>query len=68
MKLIRNTGTDRVIDLLRPQLTAGRQCDIVTPAISLFAFSALLFNGRRGQRCYRDAECARPVCSERWHG
>ena len=42
MKLIRNTGSDRVIDLLRPQLTAGRECDVVTSAFSVFAFSELL--------------------------
>ena len=41
MKLIRNTGAERVIDLLRPQLTAGRQLDVVTPTISLFAFSEM---------------------------
>lgn len=41
MKLIRNTGADRVIDLLRPQLTPGRQLDVVTPAFSLFAFSEM---------------------------
>ncbi|MDA8118893.1 MAG: helicase-related protein [Gammaproteobacteria bacterium] len=42
MRLVRNTGTDRVIDLLRPGLTAGRQLDIVTPVFSLFAFSEML--------------------------
>ena len=42
MKLVRNTGTDRVVDLLRPGLTAGRQLDVVTPALSLFAFSEML--------------------------
>jgi len=42
MKLVQNTGADRVIALLRPQLTTGRQCDIVTSAISVFAFSELL--------------------------
>ena len=42
MKLVRNTGTDRVIDLLRPGLTAGRQLDVITPAFSLFAFSEML--------------------------
>ena len=41
MKLVRNTGTDRVIDLLLPELTAGRQLDVVTPTISLFAFSEM---------------------------
>ncbi|OQX13577.1 MAG: helicase [Desulfobulbaceae bacterium A2] len=41
MKLIHNTGTDRVIDLLRPQLSQGRRLDFVTPAFSLFAFSEM---------------------------
>ncbi len=42
MKLVRNTGADRVIDLLRPGLTAGRQLDVVTPHFSLFAFSEMM--------------------------
>src|SRR6266571_6947905 len=42
MKLVRNTGTDRVIDLLRPRLTAGCQLDVVTPDFSLFAFSEMM--------------------------
>jgi len=42
MKLVRNTGTDRVIDLLRPGLKAGRRLDVMTPAFSLFAFSEML--------------------------
>ena len=41
MKIVRNTGTDRVVDLLRPSLTAGRQLDVVTPSLSVFAFSEL---------------------------
>jgi len=51
MKLIRNVGTDRVIDLLRSQLIAGRQCDVVTSAISLFAFSELLHGLTVLERC-----------------
>jgi Helicase conserved C-terminal domain/SNF2-related domain len=42
MKLVRNAGTDRVIDLLRPELKPGRQLDVVTPSFSLFAFSEML--------------------------
>ena len=42
MKLVRNTGTDRVIDQLRPGLTAGRQLDVVTSDFSLFAFSEMM--------------------------
>jgi hypothetical protein len=41
VKLIRNTGADRVIDLLRPQLTAGHHLDVITPTVSLFAFSGI---------------------------
>ena len=41
MKIIRNTGTDRVIDLIRPGLKPGNQIDIVTPTLSLFAFAEL---------------------------
>jgi len=39
MKIIRNTGTERVIDLVRPWLMPGNQLDVVTPSLSLFAFS-----------------------------
>ena len=39
MRLVRNSGTDRVIDLIRPLLTSGSQLDAVTPAFSLFAFA-----------------------------
>lgn len=42
MKLVQNSGTDRVIDLLRSKLTAGCQFDIVTSSFSLFAFSGML--------------------------
>ena len=41
MKLVQNSGTDRVIDLLRPNLTPGCQLDMVTPSFSLFAFSEM---------------------------
>ena len=51
MKLVRNAGTDRVIDLLRQGLTAGRQLDVVTPAFSLFAFSEMLHEVTALARC-----------------
>jgi hypothetical protein len=41
VKVIRNTGNDRVVDVLAPHLTAGHQLDLVTPALSLFAFERL---------------------------
>lgn len=42
MKLVKNLGADRVIDLLRPQMGAGHQLDMVTPKLSLFAFAELI--------------------------
>ena len=41
MKLINNSGADRVIDLLRPHLMPGHQLGCVTPSFSLFAFAEL---------------------------
>ncbi|MBX3668506.1 MAG: helicase [Rhodocyclaceae bacterium] len=41
MKLIHNTGADRVIDLMRPHLQRGNQLSCVTPSFSLFAFAEL---------------------------
>ena len=41
MKLIHNTGADRVIDLMRPHLKHGNQLGCVTPLFSLFAFAEL---------------------------
>ena len=42
MKLVKNSGTDRVIDYLRSKLTAGCHFDIVTSSFSLFAFFGML--------------------------
>jgi len=41
MKLITNTGTNRVIDALRQSFQSGASMDIATPSFSLFAFSEL---------------------------
>lgn len=41
MKLIHNSGSDRVIDLIRPHLKPGHQLGCVTPSFSLFAFAEL---------------------------
>lgn len=35
MKLLRNTGTDRVIDLVAPELRAKTLLDVVSPSLSL---------------------------------
>jgi hypothetical protein len=39
MKLLRNTGADRVIDAIRPWLADGNQLDVVSTTLSLFAFA-----------------------------
>ena len=41
MKLLRNTGAERVVDLIRPQMKPGNQLDLVTSSLSLFAFAEL---------------------------
>ena len=41
MKLIKNTGSDRVIDELRQTLAPPSSLDLASPAFSLFAFAEL---------------------------
>lgn len=41
MRLLKNSGTDRLIDLLDPKLQKDSQLDLITPEFSLFAFSSL---------------------------
>jgi len=41
MKIIHNSGSDRVIDLILPHLVGGHQLGCVTPTFSLFAFAEL---------------------------
>lgn len=41
MKLIRNSGTDRVLDALNAVLAPGCSLDLATPELSLFAFAQL---------------------------
>ena len=41
MRLVQNSGADRVIDLVRPHLKPGSQLCCVTPSFSLFAFAEL---------------------------
>ncbi|MDR3351850.1 MAG: helicase [Zoogloeaceae bacterium] len=41
MKLIQNTGSQRVIDLMRPHLKRGNRLDCVTPSFSLYAFAEM---------------------------
>lgn len=41
MKIVRNSGNERVIDIIRPQLDKGRHLNVMSPTLSLFAFAAL---------------------------
>ena len=51
MRLLRNSGTDRALDLLREWLTPGAQVDIVSSSISLLAFAELKDSLERVDRC-----------------
>jgi hypothetical protein len=51
MKLLRNSGTDRGIDLLREWLTPGARVDVVSPSLSLWAFAELKDALDRVERC-----------------
>jgi hypothetical protein len=42
MKFVSNVGADRVVDLVRPWLKADHRLDMVSPALSLFAFAEVL--------------------------
>jgi len=72
MKLLRNTGNERVIDRLRDWLSPGAGLDIISPTISVHAFSAHLrrilqtyaryYNDVRTHRSLdKDAPVSRPV-------
>ena len=41
MKLVQNSGIDRVVDLMRPHLRSGHRLACVTPSFSLFAYAEL---------------------------
>lgn len=43
MRLVRNTGSDRVADIIRQRLGDGRSFDAVTPALSIFACGELIW-------------------------
>jgi hypothetical protein len=51
MRLVRNTGNDRVIDLVRPLLGTGKEVGIVSAALSTFAFAELLSGLQAIDRC-----------------
>lgn len=41
MRIVPNTGTDRVIDILRPWLVGGNRVDLASGTLSIFAFREL---------------------------
>jgi hypothetical protein len=51
MKLVKNAGNDRIVDLVRPLLVSGSCLDMVTPALSIFACEPLLDGLRRSASC-----------------
>lgn len=51
MRLMRNAGTDRAIDVLRASMGRGHQLDALTPTLSLYAFAELLRETRQLARC-----------------
>ncbi|MGQ0510469.1 MAG: helicase-related protein [Betaproteobacteria bacterium] len=42
MRIVRNSGSERVLDLIRRDIAPGHRLDLATPALSLFAFDAML--------------------------
>ncbi|MBZ5497780.1 MAG: helicase [Acidobacteriia bacterium] len=51
MRFVSNTGTDRIIDLVRQGLASDHQLDVVTPTISLFAFAEVIREAAKLSRC-----------------
>ena len=44
MRIVANTGADRVIDIVQPELRAGNRIDLASSTLSLFAFDELAAN------------------------
>ncbi len=44
MRIVPNTGTDRVVDIVRPWLRTGNRVDLASETLSLFAFGELAGN------------------------
>jgi hypothetical protein len=60
MRIVPNSGSDRVIDLARASLESGGTVDLMSPVFSLFAFAELLdqLNGASGARLVLPADDA----------
>jgi hypothetical protein len=44
VRIVRNLGRDRIIDLVEPALTSGRRIDLATASFSIYAFAELAAN------------------------
>lgn len=42
MRIVRNSGTERLLDFIKPSLGEAESLDMVTPRLSLFAFAELM--------------------------
>lgn len=51
MRLVSNTGNDRVIDLVKPLLSSGQHLGVVSASLSTFAFAELLSSLQVIERC-----------------
>ena len=51
MRLLRNSGADRALDLLREWITPGARVDLVSSTFSLLAFAELKDALERADRC-----------------
>lgn len=51
MRLVQNTGTDRVLDLVLPGIERGGRVDVLTSALSLFAITKLTDSQQQQHGC-----------------
>jgi len=51
MRLVHNTGNDRVIDLVKPLLKPGQDMGVVSAALSMFAFAEVVSGLQVIERC-----------------
>lgn len=51
MKLVKNSGSDRVADVIQPLLVDGHRLDAVTPGLSIFASASILSQVTHADRC-----------------
>ena len=52
MRIVKNSGNDRAVDFIQSALTISRHLGILSPALSVFAFAALMPDLRSVERCW----------------